>query len=133
MAEGSEKRELPVYAFLTTRSSLFEAHSAGAADVVFEQLEVDAIAHRQCIKERALLHVTPVEEDLASVRQPDEPVALADEQRDDSTRAGRPAADLGSSGAVLANRRRLSDSALRVTTHLVTSGVPTVDDASGRR
>ncbi len=69
----------------TRRSSPFDTERARAADVVFEELERHPIADSKCIEGRALLQIAAVEEHLAPVCQPDEAVALPDEQRFDST------------------------------------------------
>ena len=83
MAEA-QKSETSVYA-LSAASPPFDTQRAWAADLVLEQLECHRVANRKGIERRAFVDVAAVEKHLAAVRQPDEPVALADEQRDDAS------------------------------------------------
>ena len=133
MAEGSEKQEQSVYALSATGPSRFDLQGTRTADAVLEQLECHRVSNGEFIEGRAVTHVASVKKNIATVRQADEPVALADEQRDDSTGSGRAAAFRGTLRRVLASRRRSSDSAPRVLAHVVTSGVPTVADANRHR
>jgi hypothetical protein len=67
-----------------------------------------------------------VKEDVTTV-QSDEPVALADEQRDYSSRAWRAAAFR------VLNDRRLSNSPSMVRGHATTSAAPSADESVRRR
>ena len=106
---------------------------AWTADVILEQLERDALSDGERIEGEAVTDVAAVEEHRAAIRQPDEAVALADQQRDDSTRARRAAALVGSTRRVLASRRCRRDSASSVLAHVATSAVPTAGAENGRR
>jgi len=55
------------------------------ADSVLEQFEYDRIADAQFTERRALAQVGSMEVDFASVGEPDESVALTDEEFDDSS------------------------------------------------
>jgi hypothetical protein len=56
---------------------------ASTADAILEQFEHDRIADAQVTERRALAEVASMEVDFASVGEPDESVALTDEQFDD--------------------------------------------------
>jgi hypothetical protein len=133
MAEDSEKQEPSVYVDSTTRSPSVDSLCARTADVIFEQFEGHRVTHLEIIERRALEHVAAMEKDFSIVRQPDEPVALADEQRDNSAGAGRAAAFCWSTGRGLASRCRLSDGTSILSGHVTTSAAPSADDESGRR
>ena len=102
-----------------------------AADLVVEKIEPHVVANGEVIERKALAHVAPVEEDFPIVRQPDEPVALADEQRHDSARFRCALPFRRPAPGDLASRRRLSDGASSARAH-ATSGAP-ADDATGHR
>jgi len=131
MAEGSEKQEMSVYAFSATGPSPLDAQRAWTADVIVEQLEGECVADREFVERGAVAHVAPMEEHVATGRQPDEPVALADEERHDAARARHATAFRRRRRRHLASRRRLSDGAARVLAHVLTSAVPTADDVTG--
>jgi hypothetical protein len=90
--KAQKGRETSVQADSATPSPRLDSQPPGTAHVVLEQFERHGVANGKIIERRALAHVAAVEKDFTIVRQPDEPMALADEQRDNSSRAWRAAA-----------------------------------------
>lgn len=133
MAESSEKQVTKVYVDSAMRLQRSDLYGSRAADLVLQQLEGDAVAEHKFIERGALPHIAAMKKDVATVREPDETVALPDEQRDDSPDARCAATVRRPAGWNVASRRRLSDSAWGVLAHFLTSAVPTVGDATGRR
>ena len=60
--------------------SAHHAQRARAAHRVLEQLERDGIADLEVIERRALLQIRAMKINLARIRQPDEPVALTNQE-----------------------------------------------------
>jgi hypothetical protein len=89
---------------------------AGAADVVLEQLERDAIADGEVVDRAAFTNIGPMKIDLAIVGQPDESVTLADEQPHD-TPAARDPPRIRRTGAGSPRGRRPSGGAIKVLAH----------------
>src|SRR5215467_13561910 len=89
MAEGSEKREALVYAIQDsgTGPPSLDSQPPWTAHLVLEQFERHVVANGKIIERRALAHVAAVKKHFAIVGQPNEPMALADEERDNSPRA----------------------------------------------
>ena len=83
---------------------------AWTADGVVAQLEPNHIPNGKIVERRTVAHVAAMKKHITMVREPDEPVALSDEQRDDSARARRAAA-LGPPWSGAASRRRSSNDA----------------------
>lgn len=67
----------------------FDECGAGPADGVFDQLERDAISHRQITEPGTLEHIAAMKEDVATIPAPDEAVGVAEDQRDDPPGARR--------------------------------------------
>ena len=130
MAADSEKRRTKYTRFSVLVPALHCQRSRTAHRVV-EELESHGIPNRKFVERRALVHVASMEEHITMVRQPDEAVAVSDEQRDDSPRPRR-AATFGRSSAE-ASRRRLASGASSMLAHVATSVVPTGDDATVHR
>jgi hypothetical protein len=74
-----------------------------------------------------------VEKHLAAVSDPDEAVTLPKQERHDATGTWCAAEFRRSRHPALVSRCRESGTAAPVVAHVVTSEVPTVADASGRR
>ena len=116
-----------------TRLLWFDVYGSRAAHPVVEQLERDVVADCKSVERDAVTQIAAMEKNLATIREPDETVALADEQHDDSTNARCAASVRRPAGSHVTSGRRLLNGASRVVTHGLTSAVPTGDDSTPRR
>ena len=64
-----------------------DAQRAGTTDRILEQFEREDFAHGQITEPRPLVQIASVEEDVAAIGKPDEPVSLPQHQRHDAAGA----------------------------------------------
>ena len=128
MAEGSEKRNAIVYADSGARTPSLDSQPPWTAHRILEQFERHVVADGKIIERRALAHVAAVEKHFATVGRPNEPMALADEERDNSSRAWGAAAFRRWNGRGLASGCFLPDRCSMVPGHAATSAALSARD-----
>jgi hypothetical protein len=111
------------------RLSALNPQRAGTTNWIVEQLEQHELIDGEFAERHAFAQVAAVEKHLAAIRAPDEAMALSQHERDDSAAAGNAAA-FRRRGTLAS--RRLSEPHSPAFTHMATSEVPTVADATAR-